>query len=78
MNTFRLKLALCSVVLLGFGQFANAEESCPRTFGADKVFLEPWPQAETWFGSESLAVILPKNGFFTTSGHGQINLYSHK
>ena len=72
MNTFRLQPAIYLVALLGFGQFANAEESCPRTIGADKVFLEPWPQAETWFGSESLAVILPKNGIWPTTVEGHL------
>ena len=71
MNPIRLQLPICAAALLGFGQFANAEENCPRTIGADKVFSEPWPQAETWFGSESLAVILPNNGIWPTTVEGR-------
>ena len=72
MNTSRLPLAICFVALVGSGQFAKADESCPRTIGADRVFLAPWPQAETWFGSESLAVILPKDGIWPTTVEGHL------
>ena len=72
MNTFRLPLAAYSVALLVLCQLANADESCPRTIGTDEVFLESWPQADTWIGSESLAVILPPNGFWATTVQGHL------
>lgn len=65
-----LRLAVFSIALLGFGQLAHAEESCPTTVGSDNVFLEPWPKADTWYGSESLAVILPRSGIWSTTYEG--------
>lgn len=70
MNTFGVKVVICSVVLILGCQIASANESCPRTIGADRVFSEPWPQADTWFGSEALAVVLPKDGIWPTTGPG--------
>jgi hypothetical protein len=72
MNTFRLPLAICSIALLVLGQIANADENCPRTIGADKVFSKPWPQADSWFGSEALAVILPTSGIWPTTVEGHL------
>ena len=69
---FRPQVVICSVALFVFAQFAAAEESCPRTLGTDRVFSQPWPQAETWFGSESLAVILPDNGIWPTTVEGHL------
>jgi len=70
MNALRLPRLICSIAALGVSQVCYADEDCSRTIGADKVYLEPWPQAETWFGSESLAVILPKNGVWPTTVQG--------
>lgn len=67
MDTFRLPLSICLIASLVPGSFIKAKESCPRTVGADKVFAEPWPQADTWFGSEALAVILPSGGVWSTT-----------
>lgn len=72
MNAISLWLHIFVVALLGFAQFAEAEERCPRTIGAENVFSEPWPQSETWFGSESLAVILPEKGFWPTTAEGHL------
>ena len=69
MNAFQL--IVVSVALLGFDQFAHAEDSCPSTVGSDNVFLEPWPQADSWYGSESLAVILPRSGIWPTTYEGR-------
>lgn len=71
-NLARLQFVVSSLALIVlFSQAVLAEESCPRTIGADDVFLEPWPQADTWFGSESLAVILPENGVWPTTVEGR-------
>lgn len=71
MSAFRFRQVICSLAVLVVTQVCNADGGCPRTIGANEVFLEPWPQAETWFGSESLAVILPQDGIWptTVSGH---------
>lgn len=49
---------------------ADSETTCPVTLGSDKVFAEPWPQASTWYGSESLATILPERGIWSTTKPG--------
>lgn len=72
MNTFRHLIGICSVVLLVSCQLAKTDESCPRTLGADKVFSEPWPQADAWFGSEALAVLLPEDGIWPTTVEGHL------
>lgn len=71
MSAIKLPLVIWMAALV-LGHVANADEGCPRTIGADRVFLEPWPQAETWFGSESLAVILPKDGIWPTTVDGHL------
>ncbi len=62
-----LPLATCAVSLLVLCPLSHADENCPQTIGANKVFAEPWPQADTWFGSEALAVILPPDGVWPTT-----------
>lgn len=68
----KLAMITISVVFLVGSQLAVAGDDCPRTVGADKVFAEPWPQATNWFGSESLAVILPKDGIWPTTVPGHL------
>lgn len=53
-------------------QAASSESkfNCPVTLGSDKAFAEPWPQASTWYGSESLATILPQGGIWSTTKPG--------
>ena len=70
MNAIQFPVAVCSVVLFISCQVANADENCPRTIGSNKVFSEPWPQADTWFGSEALAVMLAWNGIWSTTVPG--------
>ncbi|MBT8079140.1 MAG: hypothetical protein KJO31_11240 [Gammaproteobacteria bacterium] len=72
MKYSKLPVAIGAVFLISGLQFATADESCPRTIGANKVFSEPWPQADTWFGSESLAVVLPEDGIWPTTGPGYL------
>ncbi len=62
--------AFILVLTLSASDGHGALESCPRTIGSPKVFSEPWPQADTWFGTEALAVILPKNGVWPTTKPG--------
>ena len=72
MRATQLLTVICSLVLLTSFQFATADENCSRTIGANKVFSEPWPQAETWYGSEALAVMLPKDGIWPTTVPGHL------
>ena len=45
----------------------QADMVCPVTLGSNSLGV-PFPQAENWFGSESLAVILPKDGQWEITG----------
>jgi hypothetical protein len=72
MSACGFRQVICSIAVLAVTQICNADEGCPRTIGANEVFLEPWPQAETWFGSESLAVILPQDGIWPTTVPGHL------
>lgn len=72
MNIPTLAFIAGSSILLVVSQSAVADDSCPRTSGADRVFAEPWPQAKNWFGSESLAVMLPKDGIWPTTVPGNL------
>ena len=72
MNPLRLPVCICSMALLVSCQIAMADDNCSRTIGADKVFSEPWPQADTWFGSEALAVLLPEDGIWPTTVQGHL------
>ncbi|MEO1035183.1 MAG: hypothetical protein AAFX44_06435 [Pseudomonadota bacterium] len=63
MRKLELILTLCVVLVT---QPSLADE-CPRTLGSDRVFSEPSPQAETWYGSDSLAVVLPADGIWPTT-----------
>jgi hypothetical protein len=70
MRTERNRMALFAAMWFGFVAVANSGERCPRTLGADVVFSERWPQADTWLGSEALAVVLPANGTWPTTVEG--------
>lgn len=62
-----LPLVTHGLVLVAGCQFAYAEQDCPRTLGTNTQFLEPWPQSDSWYGSDSLAVALPKDGIWPTT-----------
>ena len=72
MNAAQFPIAFCCLVLLISCPVAIADENCPRTIGANKVFAEPWPQADTWFGTEALAVMLPRDGIWPTTVPGHL------
>ena len=55
---------------LSLATSAEAESGCPVTLGTEGVFSEPWPQAVTWYGSDSLATILPDDGIWSTTKPG--------
>lgn len=63
---------MATVCLLLLIPVASADDSCPRTLGAEKLFMEPWPQAATWYGSEALAVVLPDDGVWPTTREGAL------
>ena len=63
---------IAPLIAFGFAAFsqtigAQPEVTCPVTLGSDRVFAEPWPQVSTWYGSESLATILPEDGVWSTT-----------
>ena len=67
-NHFIIALA---VVVISFGPIraaAEAFENCPVTVGSDNIFGAPFPEAESWYGSEALAVILPDDGIWGITG----------
>ncbi|MGI9205815.1 MAG: hypothetical protein ACR2Q3_17505 [Woeseiaceae bacterium] len=68
----RVFVASIAVSLIVSSQAANSEpgSTCPVTLGSDRVFAAPWPQARTWYGSESLATILSDDGVWTTTKPG--------
>jgi len=50
--------------------YSDSESICPVTLGSARVFAEPWPRASSWYGSESLATILPEDGVWSTTKPG--------
>lgn len=65
-------VVLAITYLFALAQPIVADETCPRSVGASNLFSEPWPQANSWFGSESLAVVLPENGIWSTTADGAL------
>jgi len=58
------KLVLIAILVLFASVFsdravAETDGSCPVTLGADKFLGPPFPESEKWYGSESLAVMVP-------------------
>ncbi len=49
---------------------SGAPEECERTTASSTEIVETWPQADSWFGSKALAVILPHNGIWPTTSPG--------
>jgi hypothetical protein len=45
----------------------QSDSTCPVTVGSDSLG-PPFPESENWYGSESLAVVLPENGKWGTTG----------
>jgi hypothetical protein len=50
---------------------AVAEFACPHTKGYE-VLGPPLPKSESWYGSEALAVSLPKDGIWPTTARGAL------
>jgi hypothetical protein len=52
--------------------FARAEgsNSCAKTLGSGQKLGKPFPDSEGWYGNESLAVILPREGLWWGMGPG--------
>lgn len=44
-----------------------SDSTCPTTIGTDSLG-PPFPEAENWYGSESLAVVLPEDGRWGITG----------
>lgn len=60
-------LALCALLFSGQAVSDSVGE-CPVTLGADKFLGPPLPESEHWYGSESLAVMVPGNRAWGTTG----------
>lgn len=78
----RLRLGILgSLVLLGLAAqaaAAEADSSCATTVAPASPFAEPSPSSASrfWYGSETLAVLLPRGG--TWRGMGQSHNYRNK
>ncbi len=68
---FRNVLTLLFLVPFALGQSAHALESCPKTIPRDMAPVSDWPDVDTWIGTEGLAVILPHDGYWTTTDPGK-------
>lgn len=69
-RTFMAPFIAFGLAVFSQTAFAQSESTCPVTLGSDRIFAEPWPQASTWYGSESLATILPDDGIWSTTKPG--------
>ena len=47
--------------------YQTSDSACPVTIGTDSLG-PPFPDAENWYGSESLAVVLPEDGKWGITG----------
>ncbi len=47
---------------------AGPNDDCPKTLGSSKFLGPLFPESESWYGSEALAVVLPSNGMWPTTG----------
>lgn len=72
MVTPKITASITVALIAAVSSPARTEEDCPVTIGSDTAFREPWPNATSWFGSESLAVVLPKDGFWPTTNPGAL------
>lgn len=70
MDPSKLSAGLLTALLIALSSSALAEGNCLRTTGADTAFRDPWPAASTWYGTEALAVVLPKDGIWPTTKPG--------
>lgn len=60
---------LALFALLCSGQaIADSVDECPVTLGADKFLGPPFPESEHWYGSEALAVMVPGDRAWGTTG----------
>ncbi len=62
-------LSLAAALLSSFA--AVAESACPRTVGHEALG-PPLPKSENWYGSEALAVQLPRTGTWPTTSPGAL------
>ena len=46
---------------------ATTDATCAVTLGTDQTFDAPFPDAGSWYGSESLAVVLSNDGTWSTT-----------
>jgi len=63
MKTLVIAFVMCQCL-------AAVAKECPVTIGTDGPYLDGWPKAKTWYGSEKIAVILPSEGIWPTTKPG--------
>ena len=71
--------ALTSVLmtsLLAGGLCAEEVSTCLSTIPSGRILGKPFPSSDSWYGSESLAVVLPDNGVW--GGMGAAHNYRNK
>ena len=71
MKTMSLAAIAIAALAIVYAGSARADE-CPRTIGSDTAFRDPWPSSSTWFGTETLAVMLPEDGIWPTTKPGSL------
>jgi hypothetical protein len=72
---------LVIVLLAGFALSTSQAQAqlaaaCPRTTASGEILGKPFPASEHWYGSETLAVMLPPNGMWR--GMGSAHHYRDK
>ena len=63
-------VALSALMAFVYSDHALAETrgNCPVTLGTDRFLGPPFPESENWYGSEGLAVMVPGNRAWGTTG----------
>jgi hypothetical protein len=71
-----MKIGCYAAIPIAVSAFAVADISvageCPYTVGTRIDLREPWPKSTTWYGTEALAVSLPKDGIWPTTTPGSL------
>ena len=72
MFTKKCDVWAAALILFSVSSSVVAAPNCPKTIGLDTEYVEGWPEAKTWFGSENFAVILPRDGIWPTTRPGAL------
>ncbi len=61
-------LGLSAYLMSPTAHAAESHSSCPVTMGSDQTLGAPFGESKHWYGSESLAVMLPPGGKWGVTG----------